>query len=100
MNDKNSKGTHCTLLFFDRNITVYLEFFEIRYISQEVWSKMRDQSITRNVFRIKDNETIMCSFYNITLIEYILAGKTLQDYTNLFSLNDYKKNDQNSSFWV
>ena len=42
----------------------------------------------------------MCSFYNITLIEYILAGKTLQDHTNLFSLNDYKKNDQNSSFWV
>ena len=23
----------------------------------------------------------------------MLAGKTLSDYTNLFSLNDYKKND-------
>ena len=23
----------------------------------------------------------------------MLAGKTLPDYTNLFSLNDYKKND-------
>ena len=27
LNHKNSKGTHCVLLFFDRNITVYLEFF-------------------------------------------------------------------------
>ena len=24
----------------------------------------------------------------------MLAGKTLLDYTNLFSLNDYKKNDK------
>ena len=26
------------------------------------------------------------------LIEYMLAGKTLLDYTNLLSLNAYKKN--------
>ena len=36
----------------------------------------------------------MCGFYCITLIEYIIAGKTLLDYTNLFSFNDYKKNDK------
>ena len=36
----------------------------------------------------------MCGFYCITFIEYILAGKTLLDYTNLylFSPNDYKNN--------
>ena len=34
----------------------------------------------------------MYGFYCIAFIEYILAGKTLLDYTNLFSLNDYKKN--------
>ena len=35
----------------------------------------------------------MCGFYCIAFIEYMLAGKTLLDYTNLFSPNDYKKND-------
>ena len=34
----------------------------------------------------------MCGFYCITFIEYILAGKTLLEYTNLFSPNDYKNN--------
>ena len=29
----------------------------------------------------------------MAFIEYMLAGKTLLDYTNLFSPNDYKKND-------
>ena len=36
----------------------------------------------------------MCGFYCIAFIEYMLAGKTLLDYTNLFSPNDYKKNDK------
>ena len=34
----------------------------------------------------------MCGFDRIAFIEYMLAGKTLLDYTNLFSLNDYDKN--------
>ena len=37
---------------------------------------------------------ILCGFYCIVFIEYMLVGKTLLDYTNLFSLNDYKKNDK------
>ena len=36
----------------------------------------------------------MCGFYCIAFIEYILAGKTLLDYTNLFSPNGYKKNEK------
>ena len=36
----------------------------------------------------------MCGFYCIAFIEYMLEGKTLLDYTNLFSLNDCEKNDK------
>ena len=36
----------------------------------------------------------MCGFYCIAFIEYMLAGKNLLDYTNLLSLNDYKKNEK------
>ena len=36
----------------------------------------------------------MCGFYCIAFIEYLLAGKTLLDYTNLISPNDYKKKDK------
>ena len=34
----------------------------------------------------------MCGFYSIAFIEYMLAAKTLLDYTNTFSPNYYKKN--------
>ena len=53
---------------------------------------MKDKSFTHNIFRIQDNESIMCEFYCITFTEYILAGNTFLDYTNLCSLNDYTKN--------
>ena len=52
--------------------------------------------MTHNIFRIQDNESIMCGFYCIAFIEYTLAGKILLDYTNLFSPNDYNKNDKNN----
>ena len=46
------------------------------------------------MFGTQDNESIMYGFYCITFIEYMLTGQTLIDYTNLFSPNDYKKNEK------
>ena len=36
----------------------------------------------------------MCGNFCIEFINYMLKGKTLLNYTNLFSPNDFKKNDQ------
>ena len=36
----------------------------------------------------------MCGFCCIAFIEFMLPGKTSLDYTNLFSPNDYQKNDK------
>ena len=57
-------------------------------------NKARDKSITYNISGIQGDESIMCGFYCIAFIEYVLTGKTLLDYTNLFPLNDYKNNDK------
>ena len=34
----------------------------------------------------------MCSYFFIGLIDFMLAGKKLTDYTSLFSPHDFKKN--------
>ena len=36
----------------------------------------------------------MCGYFCILFIEYMLKGKTLTDFTNLFSPWDFKKNDE------
>ena len=70
---------------------VCFESFGIEYISQEVLNKIKDISITHNIFTIKDNES-MCAFYCIVSIKYMLAGKNFLDNTNLFSPNGNKSN--------
>ena len=58
LNGKNSKETH--LLFIDRNTIVYFQSFGTEYILQEEFNKIKDQSITHNISRIRDVEFITC----------------------------------------
>ena len=36
----------------------------------------------------------MCRYFCIGFIDFMLKGKSLLEYTNLFSPNGYKKNDK------
>ena len=36
----------------------------------------------------------MCGYFCIGFIDFILKGKNLLDYGNLFFANDYEKNDK------
>ena len=47
--------------------------------------------IKTNIFRIQANDSIMCGYFCIGFISFMLAGKTLTDFTNLFSPNSFKK---------
>ena len=62
-----------------------------------MWSKIKDNSITHKIFKMQSDDFIVCGFYCVTFMEYIVAEKFLLDYTNLFYLNDYKKNVKISS---
>ena len=88
------KGKYYISLFINRNSAAYFDSFGTEYIPQDVLSKIKDKAITQNIFRIKHNEFIMSAFSCITFIEYMLAVKTLLDDTNLFSLNNHRKNDK------
>ena len=35
----------------------------------------------------------MCIYFCIGFIDYMIKGKSLTDYTNVFSLNNFKKNN-------
>ena len=94
LDDKKGKETHWVSLFINIDTAVYFGSFGIEYILQEVLNKLKDKSITHNIFRIQDNGSVMSRFYCIAFIEYILAGKSLLDYTNLFSANDYRNDDK------
>ena len=39
-------------------------------------------------------DSVMCGYFCIGVIDVLLKGKSLLEYTNLFSPNNYEKNDK------
>ena len=91
---EKSKERNWISLFFKTNTAAYSNYFGIEYIPQEILSKIKYKSITRNKLRIEDNDSILCGFYWIAFIKYMFAWKTLLDDTNIFSLKNYKSSDK------
>ena len=53
-----------------------------------------NKNIVPNIFRVQAYDSIMCGYFCIGFIDFMLKGKSFLEYTNLFSPNDYEKNDK------
>ena len=82
--------------------TVYFDNFGVEHIPKEINKFIRNDAtessslerLKSSIFRIQAYDSIMCGYFCIKFINYMLKGKTLLDYTNLFSPNDFKKKDR------
>ena len=54
---------------------------------------MENKNIKANIFRVKTNNSVMCGYFCIGFIDFMLADKKLTDYTNMFSPDDFDKSD-------
>ena len=71
----------------------YFDSFGVEHIPKEIKAFIdRYLSIT-NIFTIQAYDSIMCGCFCIGFIDFMLARKTLNEFANLFSLNNFKKND-------
>ena len=93
LDEYENTGTHWVSLFVKTKYTVYFESFGVEHIPKDI-NKFNNNDIKSNIFRIQAHDSIMCGYFCIEFINYMLKGKTLLDYTNLFSPNDFKKNDR------
>ena len=69
-------GTHWIVLFCKKNEIIYFDSFGVKHISEEIKEFIGNKNITANIFRVQG------------FINFMLAGKTLINFTNLFSLHD------------
>ena len=96
-------GTHWVSLFVKASEVIYFDSFGVEHISKEINKFIGNSDTTKsssleriksNIFRMQAYDSIMCGYFCIEFINYMLKGKTLLDYTNLFSPNDFKKKDR------
>ena len=76
----------------DNDIT-YFDSFGVEHIPTEIRTLIinRPLSVKTNIFRIQAYDSIICGYFCIGFIDFMLAGKTLTDFANLFSPNNFKK---------
>ena len=89
-------GTHWIALFSNKNNIIYFDSFHVEYILKEIKKIInhtsQNKKIISNIFRIQANDSVMCGYFCTGFTDFMLAGKKLTDYRNLFSTYDLKKN--------
>ena len=81
-------GTHWTALYVNGNDITYFESYVVEHIPKETKNIRRKKNIITNIYRIQTHNSTMCWYFCIGFIDFTLKGKSLLNYTNLFSPND------------
>ena len=82
-------GTYWVALYVHNNDVTYFDCFGVEHIPKEIKTFIdRSLSVTTNIFRIEAYNSIIRGYLCIGFIDFMLAGKTLTELTNLFSPNN------------
>ena len=76
------------------NNVIYFDSFGVEHIPKEIKKFQGNKDIITNIYRTQAYNSIMCGYFRIRFIDFMLKGKRLLDYTNLFSPNEYEKHDR------
>ena len=55
---------------------------------------MGNKNVVTHIYRVQAFDSTMCGYFCIEFIDFMLKGKSLLEYTNLFSPNGYEKNNK------
>ena len=86
-------GTHWIDFYVQNNDVIYFNWFGVKHIPKEIRTFIGNKNIKTNIFRIQAYDSIMCGYFCIGFIGFMLARKTLSEFTNLFSPNSLKNDN-------
>ena len=77
----------------NNNDVTYFYSFGVEHIPKEIKAFINDRNIKTNILRTQAYDSVMCGYFCIGFIDFMFKGKTLTEYTNIFSPNNLEKND-------
>ena len=88
-------GTHWVPLYVNiqNDDVTYFGSFRVEHIPKEIRTFIGNKNIKTNIFRIQAYDSIMCGYFCIGFIDFMLVRKNLTEFTNLFSPNNSKENE-------
>ena len=94
LDEFKSVGTNWIALYVNGNNEIYFDSFGLEHIPKEIKKFIGNKTIIKNICRILTYDSIMCGYFCIKFIDFMLKGKSLRDFTNLFFSNEYRKNNK------
>ena len=74
------------------NVT-YFDGFGVKYIPKEIRKFIRNKTIITIIYRIQAYNSVICGYFCSGFIDFMLEGKSLLEYTNLFSPKEIFNNE-------
>ena len=93
LDEYESIGTHWIALHVSGDNVTYFGSFGVEHIPKEIIKLIDNKNFKTNIYGIQANDSIICGYFCVGFIEFMLRGKSLLIYTNLFRPNEYEKND-------
>ena len=81
-------------MYVKNNEFIYFDSFGVEHVSKEIKRFIGHKNTKTNILRIQADNSIMCRYFCIGFIDFMFAGRSLIDFTSLFSPYDFKKNDK------
>ena len=63
---------------------VYFGSFGVEYVPEEIKKIIENKNIKANIFWVQANNSVMCGNFCNGFIDFMLAGKKLTNFTNMF----------------
>ena len=86
-------GTHWMALYVNNKTVTYFDSFGVEQIPKQIKKSINNKNIIANIFRLQAYDSVMCGYFCIRFIDFMLKSNNLTNFTNLFSQNNFKKND-------
>ena len=81
-------------MYLSFNTVTYFDSFGVEHVLKKIKKLIKGFTITTNIYRVKAFDSTIYGYFCVGFIDFMLNGKNLTDFTNLFSLNNFKDNNK------
>ena len=89
-----SIGFHLIDLYVNDNNITYFNSFGVEHMPKEIRKFIENKNIITNIYKMQECDLVMLGYFCVGINDFMLKGKGLLECRNLFSPNDYQKNEK------
>ena len=98
LDEYSNTGTNRIALYSLNDNVTYFDSFGVEYNPKKIKIFIDKSTVTRIFFIIEAYDSVMCEYFCVAFIAFMLEGKTLRDFTKIHFFHQIiskKKNDNN-----